>query len=123
MKKVFVIFAVIAAIFTITYLATRKQVVMVDMSEDFSGCATGFKADLVERFNDDLVVTVNGLSMEEFGYESYISDSMKLVVDADFLRSLLNCSVLEYPDGKVLIMKGNNKLETGIGVDKADTFG
>ena len=119
MKKVFVIFAVIAAIFTITYLATRKQVVMVDMSEDFSGCATGFKTDLVERFNDDLVVTVNGLSMEEFGYESYISDSMKLVVDADFLRSLLNCSVWEYPDGKVLIMKGNNKLETGIGVDKA----
>ena len=119
MKKVFVFLAVIAAAFTITYFATRKQVVMVDTSEDFSECATSFKTDMVERFNEGLVVTVNGISMEEFGYESYVSDAMKLVVEADFLKSLLNCSVGEYPDGRVLIMKGNNKLEIGIGADKA----
>ena len=119
MKKILVFFAAIAAIFTITYFATRKQVVMVDISDDFSECATGFKADIVERLNDELIVTINGISIEEFGFNYYVSDSMKLTVEADFLKSLLNASVQVYPEGKLLVMKGENKLEFMVGSDKA----
>ena len=119
MKKILVFFAAIAAIFTITYFATRKQVVMIDMSDDFSECAAGFKSDMVDRLNDDLIVTINGISIEEFGFDYYVSDTMKLVVEADFLKSLLNASVQEYPDGRLLVMKGENKLEFKVGKDDA----
>ena len=93
MKKIFVFLAAFAAIFTITYFATRKQVVTVDVSGDFSECAAGFKTDMVDRLNDGLIVTINGISIEEFGFDYYVSDTMKLVVEADFLKSLLNASV------------------------------
>ena len=119
MKKIFGFILAFAAIFTITYFATRKQVVMVDMSDDFSECATGFKTDMVERLNDELVVTINGISIEEFGFDYYVSDDMKLVVEDELLKSLLNASVCEYPDGRLLVMKGDNKLELNVGSDKA----
>lgn len=119
MKKILVFFAAIAAIFTITYFATRKQVVTVDVSGDFSECAAGFKTDMVDRLNDGLIVTINGISIEEFGFDYYVSDTMKLVVEADFLKSLLNASVQEYPEGKLLVMKGDKKLEFKVGKDRA----
>ena len=37
----------------------------------------------------------------------------------EFLRSLLLCSVQRYPDGTVLIMKGDNSISLAVGSDKA----
>ena len=119
MKKIFVFLAAFAAIFTITYFATRKQVVMVDKSEEFSECSKLFKDNMVERVNDNLIVTINGLSIDEFNYKCFVDDNMNLVVCDELLKSLLNCSVQEYPDGRLLIMKGENKIALCEGLDKA----
>ena len=118
MKKVIIILAVFAALFTTTYFATRRPVVMIDKSDDFNECATAFRGNMVERLNDELIITINGISIEEFGYDCYVSDEMELVVESDLLRSLLNCSVCEYPNNKVLIMKGDNALELVCGSDE-----
>ena len=68
---------------------------------------------------DDVIITVGGGSTEEFGYTFYVSDNMHLMVEGEFLRSLLLCSVQRYPDGNVLIMKGDNSISLAVGSDKA----
>ncbi|MBQ9234495.1 MAG: hypothetical protein IJ167_10760 [Lachnospiraceae bacterium] len=118
MKKIIIILAVFAALLTTTYIATKKPVVMIDKDDDFDECATAFRSNMVERLNDELIITINGISIEEFGYDCYVSDEMELVVESDLLRSLLNCSVCEYPNNKVLIMKGDNSIELACGSDE-----
>ena len=92
----------------------------MDESEDYEQCAEVFASNLVAKMNDtDVIITVAGTQVDEFGYKFYVSDEMKLMVEGDFLRSLLNCSVLQYPDGEVLVMKGDNKIEMKLDSDTA----
>ena len=120
MKKICGILAIIVALVTISYFVNRTPLITVSESEDFSECSRIFKENLVTKMNSDQVtITVEGVVLDEFDYEFYISDDMKLMVESDFLRSLLNCSVLEYRDGTVIVMKGENEIYMEFNSDKA----
>lgn len=120
MKKICAIAATVIALVVIAYLVNRTPLITLDESEDYEQCAEVFASNLVAKMNDtDVIITVAGTQVDEFGYKFYVSDEMKLMVEGDFLRSLLNCSVLQYPDGEVLVMKGDNKIEMKLDSDMA----
>lgn len=120
MKKFGIFAAVIAVLVTITYIIGRNPVKTIDESDALATCSDAFAENVRERMNeDDVVITVGGDSMEEFGYSFSISDHMRLLVEGEFLRSLLLCSVQRYPDGEVLIMKGDNRIELAVGSERA----
>lgn len=120
MKKICAIAATVIALVVIAYLVNRTPLITLDESEDYEQCAEVFSSNLVAKMNDtDVIITVAGTQVDEFGYKFYVSDEMKLMVEGDFLRSLLNCSVLQYPDGEVLVMKGDNKIEMKLDSDTA----
>lgn len=120
MKKFGIFAAVIAVLVTITYIIGRNPVKTIDESDALATCSDAFAENVRERMNeDDVVITVGGDSMEEFGYSFSISDHMRLLVEGEFLRSLLLCSVQRYPDGEVLIMKGDNRIELAVGSEQA----
>lgn len=108
--------ALIAVLVTITFMLGRNPVKTIDESDALATCSDAFAQNVKNRMNgDDVVITVGGGSMEEFGYTFYVSDNMRLMVEGEFLRSLLLCSVQRYPDGSVLIMKGDNQIELETG--------
>lgn len=110
----------IAVLVTITFFLGRNPVKTIDESDTIASCGEAFGANIRSRMNeDDVIITVGGGSMEEFGFAFYVSENMHLMVEGEFLRSLLLCSVQRYPDGTVLVMKGDNKIELAIGKDTA----
>ncbi len=111
MKRICSIMVTIVVIATIAYLINKTPLITVEKSEDFSTYAAEFKNDLVTQLNsEEVVVTVAGSTVDEY-YNFYVDDNMKLMCEVGFLKSFLSCSVLEYVDGTVLVMKGDNKLE------------
>lgn len=119
MKKICVVVLSIATIFLIAYLFTRTPVVTVDKDDRFEECSALFKDNIIKRINSEKIITVNGISVDEFNYEFNVSNDMVLFVESDFVRSLLNCAVLEYSDGKILVMKGDVQINLKIDSDKA----
>ena len=112
--------ALIAVLVTITFMLGRNPVKTIDESDALATCSDAFAQNVKNRMNgDDVVITVGGGSMEEFDYTFYVSDNMRLMVEGEFLRSLLLCSVQRYPDGSVLIMKGDNQIELETGSSDA----
>ena len=86
--------ALIAVLVTITFMLGRNPVKTIDESDALATCSDAFAQNVKNRMNgDDVVITVGGGSMEEFGYTFYVSDNMRLMVEGEFLRSLLLCSV------------------------------
>lgn len=120
MKKICTVAGIVIVLAVIAYLVNRTPLITVDESKEFEQCSEVFNDNLVTKLNDDnVVITVAGTEIEEFGYTFYVSREMKLMVEGDFLRSLLNCSVLHYPDGRVLVMKGDNAIEMKQDSDQA----
>lgn len=120
MKKICVALAIIVALAGIAYLINRNPLVTVDKSEYFEEAAKTFGLDLVSQLNgEEALITVAGNELENFPYKFYVSDEMKLMVEGEFLRGLFSCSVLEYTDGRILIMKGDNIISLQVGEDEA----
>lgn len=120
MKKICGIVALVVAIVTIAYFVNRKPLITVNQSEAFDECSVTFNDNLVTKMNsEDVTITVAGVVLNGFDYEFYVSDEMKLMVEGEFLKRLLNCSVLEYKDGTILVMKGNNEVYMKLGQDTA----
>ena len=120
MKKICAIAGIVIGLAVIAYLVNRTPLITLDESKEFEQCSEVFSDNLVAKMNeDDVVITVAGTQVDEFGYTFYVSDEMKLMVEGEFLRSLLNCSVLRYPDGKVLVMKGDNMISMQVDSDAA----
>lgn len=110
MKKICSIMAAIVAIAIIAYLINKTPLVTVEQAEDFSVYAASFKQDLIGELNsEDMVITVGGSTVGEY-YDFYVDENMKLMSPMKFLKSFLSCSVLEYKDGTILVMKGDNKI-------------
>lgn len=111
MKKICGIAAVFIGLLIIAYFVVNKPDVAIVKADTFAECATVFSDNLVIRLNSkDTLITVAGTEVKEFGYDFYVSKNMNVMVEADFLKSLISCSVLKYSDGRVLVMKGNHKL-------------
>lgn len=120
MKKIMGVVAALFAIVAIAYLINRRPDVSVERSPEFESCAYSYKTNMRERLNSSSMrFTVAGLDMDRFNYEVYVSDEMILMVESDLLKSLLSCSVLEYSDGGVIIMKGDNKVVLTVGSNQA----
>lgn len=120
MKKFWIFPVLIAVLVTITFFLGRNPVKTIDESDALSSCSDAFAENIRGYMNeDDVIITVGGGSMEEFGFTFYVSENMHLMVEGEFLRSLLLCSVQRYPDGTVLIMKGDNQIELEIGKNTA----
>ena len=120
MKKICGILAILVGLATIAYFVNRTPLITVGETEDFEESAKTFNDNLVEKMNsDEVVITVAGVVLEEFDYEFYVSDEMKLMVEGEFLKRLLGCSVLEYSDDTVLIMCGEDYIYTEIGSNQA----
>ena len=101
-------------IVAIAYLINRRPDISVEKSQEFETCVSTYKTNMTGKLNhSSMKFTVAGLDIDRFNYEVYVSDEMILMVEADLLKSLLSCSVLEYNDGGVIIMKGDNKVVRG----------
>lgn len=125
MKKICGILGLIVVLATIAYFVNRTPLITVNESEGFETASDTFRENLVEKMNSDVVmVSIEGVDLENFGYEAYVSDDMRLMVESEFLKRFLNCSVLEYKDGTVLVMKGSNKiyLEIGSNIAKVNNY-
>ena len=120
MKKLIGAAVMVVAVIIIGYLLNRTPLVTVTKSGDFEQCAEVFGENIVGMLNSErMTITVAGTQIDEFGYTFYVSPEMKLMVEGDFLRSLLSCSVLVYPDGKVIVMKGDNLIQMSVDSDVA----
>lgn len=107
-------------IVAIAYLINRRPDISLEKSQEFDSCAITYRTNLTSQLNsDDVKFTVAGLDIDRFNYKVYVSDEMVLMVDSDLLKSLLSCSVLEYKDGGVIIMKGDNKVVLTVGSNQA----
>lgn len=120
MKKIFGLFMALIVVTTIIYLLKLNPVATVEKSESYDECAATFGSELIESLNrEDSIITVGGVSIDEFDYDFFVSKEMRLMVEGEFLRSLINCSVLVYNDGSIIIMKGDNEVKLHTGSDKA----
>ncbi len=120
MKKICGILATVIVLVIISYLINRTPLITVKESDEFAECSDTFKENMVTKMNsDDVTITISGVVLDEFDYEFYVSSDMKLMVEGEFLKRLLSCSVLEYKDGRVLVMKGTNVISMNIGSDQA----
>lgn len=120
MKKICAVIAAAIVLVVIVHLANRTPLITISESQDFAQCSETFSDNLVTKMNDESVlITIAGTEVEEFGYTFYVSDEMKLMVESECLRSLLNCSVMSYPDGHILVMKGENSISLEPGSDQA----
>ncbi|MBE5944602.1 MAG: hypothetical protein E7258_06750 [Lachnospiraceae bacterium] len=120
MKRICGILATVVVIFIISYLINRTPLITVTESEDFVQCSDTFRENLVTKMNmEEVTITVAGVVLDEFDYEFYVSEEMKLMVEGEFLKRLLSCSVLEYKDGTLLLMKGENTISMSIGSKEA----
>lgn len=120
MKRLISAVAFVAAVIIIGYFVSRTPRVTVIKANEFEQCAEVFGENVVGMLNaDGITITIAGTEVTEFGFTFYESPEMKLMVEGDFLRSLLSCSVLVYPDGKVLIMKGDNRIQLAVDSDVA----
>jgi C1A family cysteine protease len=120
MKKIVGAFAALVVVIVIAYVMVRNPEVSVVRSEGFETAAMTFQQSIVARFNDEnAVVTVGGNAMDGFSYDFYVSDNMKLMVETEFLRRLIGCSVVQYKTGDLIIMKGDNSISLEIGSSKA----
>jgi len=120
MKKICGLVFFAGVVVAIAYLLNRTPLVTVNQSDSFEQCADLFEENLVSNLNSDqVIITVAGTEVTEFGYDFYVSGEMKLMVEGDFLRSLISCSVLVYPDGRLIIAKGENKIELALDSSKA----
>lgn len=124
MRKICTTLAVLLTLVAITYLLTKTPVITIDKAPDFQKHASNFELSLVARLNgEDTVYTVMGSSVMDMGYDFYVSDDMRLMVEGDFLRSLLSCSVLVYSNGNVIIMKGDSRIDMQVGSNEATVNG
>lgn len=120
MKKIMGVLVALFVIVAIAYLMNRRPDVSVEKSPEFEVCATTYKTNMKDKLNSSSTkFTVAGLDMDRFNYEVYVSDELVLMVESDLLKSLLSCSVLEYADGGVILMKGDNKVVLTVGSNQA----
>ena len=120
MKKIMGVVATLFVIVAIAYLINERPDVSVERSPEFENCAATYKTNMNNKLNSSSTkFTVAGLDVDRFNYEVYVSDEMVLMVESDLLKSLLSCSVLEYSDGGVVIMKGDNKVVLTVGSNQA----
>ncbi len=120
MKKICSVLATVLVLATIAYLINRNPMVTINKSDTFSESADIFQENLVGKMNkDNILITVAGTAIDEFNYDFFVSKEMKLMVETEFLKRLISCSVLEYNDGKILIMKGENSIMTKLNSNKA----
>lgn len=120
MKKICSVLAMTVVLVIIAYLINRKPLITVNQSDGFDECSDVFNENLVTKMNaDNVTITVAGVVLDTFDYKFYVSDEMKLMVEGEFLKRLLNCSVLEYKDGTILVMKGDNKVVMKLGSKEA----
>ncbi len=120
MKKIMGFIVTLFVIVTIAYLINRRPDVSVQRSSEFEACATVYKENMTDKLNsEDIKFTVAGLDVDRFNYEVYVSEQMVLMVESNLLKSLISCSVLEYSDGGVIIMKGDNKVVLTVGSNQA----
>lgn len=120
MKKILGALAVMAVLITISYAVIKAPEITVEGSEGMVEAAATFESNIVSILNDKATaVTVGGNAMEGFDYEFYVTDKMKLMVETEFLKSLLSCSVTQYKNGTLIIMKGDNSISVDIGSSKA----
>lgn len=120
MKKIMGFVAALLVVFIIAYMLNARPEISIQKSESFDACAESYKVNMTNQLNDGSVkFTVAGLDMDRFKYEVYVSNQMVLMVESELLKSLLSCSVLEYSDGRVIIMKGDNKVVLTVGSSQA----
>lgn len=120
MKKIIGFIILVIAIATIGYLINKNPLVTVEKSNEFMECAEIFEYKVISAFNaETATITVAGGDIEEFDYQFKVNDKMKLVVEGGFLKSIVGCSVMEYPDGSVLVMKGDNTIELKVDSNEA----
>ena len=100
----------LAALSACIYFINRNPAVGVEQSERLPECAADFEDRVVRDLNHRLIVTMSGADIGEFGFDFYVSPEFKLMVESGFLKSLLSCSVLRYPDDKLVVMKGDHSL-------------
>ncbi len=110
MKKLFGAVLLLAIVSVIIFFVNRNPSVSVEQSGQMPECAARFEERMVDQLNKDLIVTMSGADIRDFGFHFYVSPEFKLMVESSFLKSLLSCSVLNYPDGHVLVMKGDHRL-------------
>lgn len=124
MKKLLGIAAIFAIAVIIAYSIKKEPVITVEKSVDYQQAATVFGKNMVDRMNSsEAHISIGGLDAREYGYDFYVSDEMKLMVERDFLKSLISCSVLEYPNGRLLVLKGDNSCELNIDSSEATING
>lgn len=112
MKKLCGIIAVVILAATIIYLVNKNPTTVMEKSDSYEACANTFAKNIVERMNSDTAqISIGGLNAREYGYDFYVSDELKLMVEDGFLKSLISCSVIKYNDGRILVMKGDNTCE------------
>lgn len=122
MKKFYVILAGIGLVLAIAYFVGRVPVITVSKSDDFSECANTFNNNLVDYINGGekpLLVTIQGIALEAFDSEVFVSEDMKLMVETNFLRGIISCSVITYKNDEILIMKGDNAVKLNIDSSEA----
>lgn len=120
MKKICGLIVALFGIVSIAYLLNRKPAITVEKADNFTYCAETFKENMKDRLNgENGKFTVAGLDLDRFKFDTYVSDELILMVESDLLKSLLSCSVLEYEDGGIIIMKGNNKVVLTVGSNQA----
>lgn len=116
MKKVIGLIVLAFSIAGMVCIVGNKPVVSMEMSSSFESCSDEFVRQVVDRMNSEYVnITIGGMDAKSYGYDMYISDEVKLMVDTDFLKSFLACSVQVCEDGRICILKGDNKCELELG--------
>lgn len=111
MKKAGIIIFGSLIISLFAYLSTSRgevQVVRVDNKVDYGA---SFLSDVSQvKNNKGLELSIGKDSYSSLENKGYVSDHLRIMLPLQFITEELDCSVIRYKDGHILISKGDNLL-------------
>ncbi len=120
MKKIVVVFAGVVLVLMVMLVFRNSKDIEIIKNEEYIEEGNYIFKDYASLKNrSEINFIIDGASYTNRKLNFRIGDTLKVVMPLDVMTEMLNCSIAQYPDGRVNIAKGDTVIELNIDSDKA----
>jgi C1A family cysteine protease len=111
MKKAIAMLVVILICMGGVYAYSNQKQGKIIKSEQFQDCVAQFQNNTVQvTQGQTLDLRLEGVSLANFSYGVCLGQNMEIMVSMDFMQDVMGCSVVQYPDGDLMVERGENTI-------------
>ncbi len=124
MKKWIILIILLIGVAGGIFLFADRPQGKIEKTERFQDSVSAFRDRTVDEIRTEGIdILLSGKSLRNFGYDIRLNEDLKLLCPERFLEDILGCSILRYPNGNVLVERGNTKILLFQGTKKAEIDG